>query len=51
MRSENFSQEKQAVVTLDPRNMIYNPSILIDSAVNNIYIAITTSNCLLDFNL
>lgn len=44
-------REKQGVVTLDPRSMIYNPSTLLDSAVNNIYIAITTTNCLLDFNV
>ena len=38
------------VVTLDPGNTIYNPSTLLDSAVNNIYIALTTNNCSLDFN-
>lgn len=30
-------------MTLDPRSMIYNPSTLLDSAVNNIYIIITTN--------
>lgn len=43
-------REKQVVVTLDPGSTIYNPSTLRDSAVNNIYIALTTNNCSLDFH-
>ena len=38
------------VVTLDPGSTIYNPSTLRDSALNNIYIALTTNNCSLDFH-
>lgn len=38
-----FLQEKNEVVTLGPKSMIYCLSTLLDSSVNNIYIVVTTN--------